>query len=72
VLRGMCRNGRYTGHGTTSMLDGGRCTYPGGPAPSGAQLAQAETFLKAHALAQAHLLEGNPLAEGVRRAASVS
>jgi lysophospholipase L1-like esterase len=33
---------------TTSMLGGGRCTYPHGPVPSGAQLAEATAFLQAH------------------------
>jgi GDSL-like Lipase/Acylhydrolase family len=33
---------------TTSMINGGRCTYPNGPAPNGAQLAEATAFLQAH------------------------
>jgi lysophospholipase L1-like esterase len=33
---------------TASMINGGRCAYPSGPAPNGAQLAQAEAFLTAH------------------------
>jgi hypothetical protein len=33
---------------TASMINGGRCTYPNGPAPNGAQLAEAESFLRAH------------------------
>jgi lysophospholipase L1-like esterase len=33
---------------TASMINGGRCAYPNGPAPNGAQLAEAEAFLRAH------------------------
>jgi lysophospholipase L1-like esterase len=33
---------------TTSMINGGRCSYANGPAPNGAQLAEAEAFLRAH------------------------
>jgi lysophospholipase L1-like esterase len=33
---------------TASMINGGRCAYPNGPAPNGAQLAEATAFLQAH------------------------
>jgi lysophospholipase L1-like esterase len=33
---------------TASMIRGGRCTYPNGPPPNGAQLDEAEAFLRAH------------------------
>jgi lysophospholipase L1-like esterase len=33
---------------TASLITGGRCSYPSGPAPNGAQLAEAEAFLLAH------------------------
>ena len=33
---------------TASMINGGRCTYANGPAPNGAQLAEATAFLQAH------------------------
>ena len=33
---------------TTSMINGGKCIYANGPAPNGAQLAEATAFLRAH------------------------
>jgi hypothetical protein len=33
---------------TASMINGGQCTYANGPSPNGAQLAEAEAFLRAH------------------------
>ena len=44
----LVKRGCETEETTASMINGGRCTYPNGPAPDGAQLAEAEAFLRAH------------------------